>query len=270
MVYGGLVVGVWLWVLMGNLADSLLLFPSTHPLAADHGQTIAYGDGTLHMAAWWPGARADGALPEGPEVSVAVVHFTGNGSRAEEDILALRRQWNRPGVVVFAVNYPGYGASSGPARLREIVPAARAAAAHVRGRYPGARLIGSGNSIGCTAVLRLAAEGLVDGLVLVNPPPLHRIILRQHGWWNLWVLAGPVSMMVPQELNALRSAPLAVVPAVMLTARNDEIVGVAHQDAVAQAYGGRLTRLYHDGGHNDLPLDTSIALREAIEQMLAE
>src|SRR5205814_930955 len=60
-----------------------------------------------------------------------------------------------------------------------------------------------GASIGSAVALHVAANRDVRGLVLHNPPPLRQIILRNYGWWNLWLLAGPVALQIPRDLDSI-------------------------------------------------------------------
>src|SRR6478736_2180132 len=59
-----------------------------------------------------------------------------------------------------------------------------------------------GASIGSAVAMDVAANREVRGLILHNPPPLRQIILRNYGWWNLWLLAGPVALQIPRELDS--------------------------------------------------------------------
>src|SRR5262249_27797813 len=111
-----------------------------------------------------------------------------------------------------------------------------------------------GTSIGVTAALYLAASRPTEiaGLILHNPVPLREIILRQFGWWNLWLLAGPVALQIPQDLASIPNAKASRAPAVFLLAEEDEIVAPRFHQLVVQAYVGekRIIEL-RDARHND-------------------
>ena len=49
----------------------------------------------------------------------------------------------------------------------------------------------------------VAANRPVAAIVLQNPPPLRQLILGHYGWWNLWLIATPVALGVPSELDSL-------------------------------------------------------------------
>src|SRR5436190_24397648 len=100
------------------------------------------------------------------------------------------------------MNYPGFGGSSGPARLKRMSPAAFAAFDALKSKAPNQPIFVFGSSIGSAVAMNVAAHRAVRGRVLHNPPPLRQIILRSYGWWNLWLLAGPVALQIPHVLDS--------------------------------------------------------------------
>jgi pimeloyl-ACP methyl ester carboxylesterase len=247
-------------------ADRLLLFPSTQPL--DYP-----GESSVSVPA--PSGNVDvstiRSAPDGSEPDAYVLNFTGNASRGEYEAELVADEWAGHLVEVWSVNYPGYGRSTGPAKMKSIPPAALAVYDALAKRAGTKPIYLSGRSLGTTVALYVAAHRPAAGLVLQNPPPLQRLILQHHGWWNLWLLAGPVAMQVPADLNSLRSAPQIHVPAVFVLAERDTIVPPPYQQMVVSAYGG-LKRIVTVLGadHND-PIEGKSAeqLREAIDSLLA-
>jgi pimeloyl-ACP methyl ester carboxylesterase len=136
------------------------------------------------------------------------------------------------------MNYPGYGGSEGGAKLKLIPPAALAAYDALAEVARGRPIFVEGNSLGTAPALYVAAHRPVAGLILQNPPPLQSLILRRHGWYNLWLVAGPVAMHVPAELNSLKTAPQVTAPAIFVVAHHDNVVPLAYQRRVVNAYGG--------------------------------
>jgi uncharacterized protein len=222
-------------IVFGGCADRMLLFPTTHPI--DAGQAIRRMidvDGRT-VEVWT--ARSPAVL-EGAEVHGFVLEFGGNATRAEQIVRHVADRWQRHAIEVWVMNYPGFGGSEGPARLARIPGAAIATYDQLQ-RVAGERpIFVAGNSLGSAAALHVAANRPTAGLVLQNPPPLQRLIVRRHGWWNLWLAAGPVALQVPPELNALLTAPRVHSPGVFLLADQDEIVPPVHQRAVVDAYAG--------------------------------
>jgi pimeloyl-ACP methyl ester carboxylesterase len=238
--------GVALVLTMG-CADRLLLFPTRRPL--DSGGAVRhllpFHGGELELFhACSPGCGNRRA-------AVVDLALIGNGSRAEPAILDAAERWGDRPVEVWAVNWPGYGASSGEARLADIAPAALAAFDHVADGRP---VIVSGHSLGTAAALYVAAHRPVAGLVLLNPPPLRQLIVGRHGWWNLWLLAFPVAWQVPCDLDSLANGRRCSAPAVFLLSGQDTIVPLAYQWRVVDAYvGPKQIVVDPTAGHNDFP-----------------
>ena len=132
--------------------------------------------------------------------------------------------WNDRAVEIWGMNYPGFGGSTGPARLSQIGPAALAAFDELKRQAGGRPIVLFGASIGATAALHVAAQRPETRLILHNPPPLRQMILRQFGWWNLWLLAGPVALQIPRDLDSLSNAKAIHAPAIFLLAEKDEVV----------------------------------------------
>src|SRR5690349_16038290 len=109
---------------LAHLPDLLILFPTTAQINA-HGATrklIPFENGQLELwiAKSQATKRAGGA-------DFYVLRFYGNADRAERWVTAEVEMWNRRAVEVWGMNYPGFGGSAGPARLKRIGPAALAA-----------------------------------------------------------------------------------------------------------------------------------------------
>ena len=112
-----------------------------------------------------------------------------------------------------------------------------------------------GTSIGTTAALHVAAQRPVAGVILQNPPPLRQIILRQYGWWNLWLIAGPVAWHIPAALDSLANARAIHVRGVFLLAAKDEIVAPRFQRLVVDAYAGEKQIVPLPGASHNSPID---------------
>jgi fermentation-respiration switch protein FrsA (DUF1100 family) len=86
---------------------------------------------------------------------------------------------------------------------------------------------------------------------LHNPPPLPELILRRHGWWNLWVLALPTAVQIPEALDSIENARRVTAPALFLSSTGDRVVPTYYQDLIAKAYAGDWELVAIPGGHND-------------------
>ena len=192
-------------------------------------------------------------LPDGREVQVwttrsaaaanrqpsaYVLRYCGNGERAEDAAWRERATWESLPVEIWAMNYPGFGGSSGPGTLDAIPRAALATCQELRRRSGAKPIFLSGFSLGSAVALDVAAHEHVSGLLLRNPPPIREVVTGQYGWWNLWLLAGPTAAQVPRELDSLRNARQVSAPAVFVIAGADQTVPRKYQRLVTAAYAG--------------------------------
>src|SRR5947208_12390875 len=190
-------------ILFGALPDHLILFPSRAPIDAGGAirRNIPFDNGELEI---WT-AKSQAARKSG-HADVYVLRFYGNADRAERWVAAEAEMWNERTVEIWGMNYPGFGGSTGPARLAQIAPAALAAFDELQHHADDKPIVPFGTSIGATAALYIAAQRPIAGLILHNPVPLREIILRRFGWWNLWLLAGPIALQIPRDLDSIQNA----------------------------------------------------------------
>jgi pimeloyl-ACP methyl ester carboxylesterase len=112
-----------------------------------------------------------------------------------------------------------------------------------------------GASLGTTTALHIAAHRKIAGVILHNPPALRQIILRQFGWWNLWLFAGPMASKIPAELDSVANARAAQAPAIFLLAENDEVVAPRFQRLVVDAYAGEKRIIPLAGAGHNSPIE---------------
>jgi hypothetical protein len=86
---------------------------------------------------------------------------------------------------------------------------------------------------------------------LQNPPAIRSLILSNFGWWNLWLLAGPIALQIPSELDSPANAARVTAPAVFALAEDDTFVVPKNQRKVVDAYAGPKRVISMAGGHND-------------------
>jgi pimeloyl-ACP methyl ester carboxylesterase len=184
-----------------------------------------------------------------------VLRFYGNADRADRWVAAEAEMWNNRAVEVWGMNYPGFGGSTGPARLARLGPAALAAFDALKRAAGDRPIVVFGASLGTTTALHVAAHRQVAGLILHNPPPLRQIILRQFGWWNLWLLAGPLAQKIPADLDSIANARAVRAPAIFLLADRDEIIAPRFQRLVVDAYAGEKRVIQLAGADHNSPVE---------------
>jgi pimeloyl-ACP methyl ester carboxylesterase len=262
------IVALYLAVMfLAHLPDLLILFPSTAAIDA-HGATrkvVPFDKGELEL---WT-ARSQVAQ-QSDQPAIYILRFYGNADRAEHWVAAEAEMWNDRSVEIWGMNYPGYGGSTGPARLARIGPAALAAFDAMKENAGNRPIVPFGASIGTTAALHIAAQRPVRGLILHNPPALRPMILRQFGWWNLWLLAGPVALQIPRDLDNIANGRRAHVPAIFLLADEDEVVAPRFQKLVADAYAGEKRVIALRGAYHNTPIEGAAVadLYQALDWLL--
>jgi hypothetical protein len=238
----------------GSCVDHLVLHPSSDPVPVPGGSKITLTpapDQTGEVEVW---SLRTAAVAPTTQPKAFVLAFIGNADRAEYAVQRNAEDWADRPVEVWAVNYPGYGGSTGPARLAAIGPAVLAAYDSLHAVAGSRPIFLSGMSLGTAAALHVAANRPVAGLVLQNPPPLRKLILERYGWWNLWLAAGPAALHIPSDLDSLANARRTTAPGVFLLAQEDEIVPPRFARAVADAFAGEKRLIPLPGAnHNDAP-----------------
>jgi uncharacterized protein len=239
-------------ILFGHLPDHLILFPSSTPIDP-HGavrKTVPFENGQLEL---WT-AKSKPAQAKG-HAETYVLHFYGNADRADRWAAAEAEMWNNRAVEIWGMNYPGFGGSTGPARLSRIGPAALAAFDELRRHADARPILLFGASLGSAAALHVAAHRPVSGLILHNPAALRQMILHQFGWWNLWLLAGPVALQIPRDLDSIANAKTIHAPAIFLLAEKDEVVAPRFHRLVVDAYAGEKRVISMRGAYHNSPIE---------------
>src|SRR4029077_7102096 len=256
-------------IFLGHLPDHLILFPTRAPIDAGGAvrKTIPFQNGELEV---WT-AKSRRAQEQG-RADIFILRFYGNADRADRWAAAEAEMWGDRAVEIWGMNYPGFGGSTGPARLSRIGPAALAAFDELKHHADDRPIVPFGASIGATAALCVAAQRAVGGLILHNPPPLREMILRQFGWWNLWLLAGPIALQLPRDLDSIENAKAIHAPGIFLLAEHDEVVAPRFHRFVVNAYAGEKRVINVPGAfHNDPIEGTALTdLDRDLDWLLAE
>ena len=234
-------------VTMSPWLDRLVLYPTTEPVPAGKAVRRTVSVASSDLEVWVSSSRL--ARVSG-QPDFYLLCFYGNASRAEFGADADANLFPDQSMEVWAVNYPGYGGSTGPARLAKIGPAALAAFDVLASIAGGRPIILLGLSLGTTAALYVAAHRRVAGVILQDPLALREMILGRHGWWNLWLLAGPLALKVPPELDSVANAKAVQAPGIIVTDQLDEVVPPKYQALVIRAYAGSKQVVPVPSGHH--------------------
>jgi len=198
-------------------------------------------------------ARSPGAKSAEPQAYV--LFFVGKGDRADRWISAVAGAWGEKPVEVWGMNYPGSGESTdGTPRLKTAAEEALFVFDHVNALAKGKPVFIHAWSFGTAMGLCVSARRPVSGMVLQNPPPLKQLILGRYGWWNLWLIAGPLALQIPEELDSVENARKTAARAVFILAGRDSLVPAEYQKKVVEAYSGEKRVVSMPGAGHDSPL----------------
>lgn len=256
---------------LAHLPDHLILFPTRSPI--DPGgavrKAVPFKGGELEV---WT-AKSHRAQQQG-HADIFILRFYGNADRADRWAAEEADMWSDRAVEIWGMNYPGFGGSTGPARLSRIGPAALATFDELKRHADDRPIVAFGTSIGATAALHVAASrpAGIAGLILHNPVPLRQIILLRFGWWNLWLLAGPVALQIPRDLDSIANARAIRAPAIFLLAEKDEVVPPRYHRLVVNACAGEKRVIQLPGAHHNDPIEsTALAnLNNTLDWLLAK
>ena len=144
-----LAIGIVYFAVMffGHLPDHLILFPTTAPIDANSAvrKMLPFQNGQLEV--WTAKSRL--AQQKGG-ADIYVLRFYGNADRADRWAAAEAEMWDDRAVEVWGMNYPGFGGSTGPARLSRIGPAALTAFDELKRQAADRPVVVFGTSIGAT------------------------------------------------------------------------------------------------------------------------
>jgi pimeloyl-ACP methyl ester carboxylesterase len=184
-----------------------------------------------------------------------VLKLIGASGRAETAGTHPLDVWTDMAGEVWAANPPGYGRSSGRARLSSLLPTALAAFDYLRTPAGDRPVLVTGRSLGGALALCLAALRPVAGLVVRDPPHLRDVILTRFGWPTGWFPAAALAAGVPEELDTTAAAQRCHAPAVFLTSARDRVVPPACQRRLLAHYAGEKQIVqFSQAGHLDPPL----------------
>lgn len=258
--------------MLRRIANSVLLEPTRNAIPAKHKTQVALPHVGGAIDLWIE--RANAATTD--DVELFVLKYGGTASRAERGTTHPLDFWTDVRAEVWCMNWPGFGAGEGKATITAIAPAGDAVYQELRRVAAGRPILVTGNSLGSTVALYVAAKYRnASGLLLRNPPALRQIIVGKHGWWNGWIGAWLVAQQVPRTLDAIANSRGSDVPALFVVSGRDRIVPVPYQEKVYEAYAGPKNYvLFAEADHADPPGEGDIQpYRRALDwlrwQMLA-
>ena len=213
------------------------------------------------LAAWWlPSALAEAA----PAAMLYLHGNEGNLAREVDRLQALRRL----GLPILAIDYRGYGQSSGPppseAQLYEDAAAAWNHLTHVIGLEP-TQLVIYGHSLGGAVAAELALRQPAACAIV-----LESTFTSMADMGRLRYPIFPIDWLLNQRFDTAERVARLLQPIVIVHGTRDDIVpvGMAEQLFVAAREPKRLLLVH--GGHEDALQNSGQLLHEAITQLVQQ
>ncbi|HYG64479.1 MAG TPA: alpha/beta fold hydrolase [Thermoanaerobaculia bacterium] len=192
-------------------------------------------------------ARAAPSLP--PDAPV-VLFFHGNGENLQTmNWAGMFEDLEQLGVAYLAVDYPGYGRSSGKPSEEGLMATGDAAVAWARRQHSGRPVVLCGWSLGAATVIPTAARHPEDvrGLIALSPWTSLKDVASHH------FPAFLVKALLRERYDSLEAARRIRVPALVIHGDLDDLIPAAQGKLVAEALAGPKKWVSLPGaGHNDL------------------
>ena len=242
--------------MLQRLADAIILCPSKNEIRVEHKTrtVLRHTGGEIDL---WVQHRG-GAKDKDPEVFV--LKFGGTGSRAERATMHPLDFWDEMAGEIWAPNWPGFGTTRTRASLPPLFDVGVHCYEEIRKAADGRPVVITGNSLGTSVALAVAAKYRdMAALILRNPPPLRQLIVGKHGWYSFGVGAWLISRYVPKSLDSIANARGSDVPALFVTSGKDRMVPPAYQRMIFDAYAGpKQCMLLADADHSDFPAEHEV------------
>jgi fermentation-respiration switch protein FrsA (DUF1100 family) len=247
-------------VLVRLIEPKLAFFPSRGETETPAGFGVAYrpiavatADGQT-LGGWW--------MPH-PSARATILYLHGNGGNLSLWTPILVETWRR-GYAVFAIDYRGYGLSTGrpsEAGLRRDVEAALVTLNDLPDRAP-APLVYWGRSLGAVMAAYAASRRPPDGLVLESGFPSMRSVLEGS---PLWLLSWFSSYSFP----AARWLADVAAPTLVLHGDRDSVIPFRLGERLFETVRGpkRFVRIA-GGDHNDTVPPDPPAYWEAVAEFV--
>lgn len=190
-----------------------------------------------------PGAQV--AIAVRPRTgSKALVYFGGNA----EDVVGSLAEWEVacPERAIYAMQYRGYGGSSGRPTERSLRSDARALFRIVQTQQPDVMVVG--RSLGSSLAIQLAAEEQVSRLVLIAPFESILAIAQRTAPFL------PMGLLLRDRYESTRYAHAVTCPTLVLAASDDELVppGDTHALLAAFPQGVATLKVIENADHNSV------------------
>jgi uncharacterized protein len=211
---------------------ALIYYPQPKSASDDNTLTLdADGERLLIATRRRPGADA-------------VIYFGGNAEDVSHSLPTLADAF--PERSLYALNYRGYGGSTGKPSETGLIADALVLFDHVHADHP--HIIVIGRSLGSGVATHIASERPVERLVLVTPyDSMLNIAASQFPYL-------PIRWLLLDKFESWRYAPKVTAPTQLIAAQNDEVIPLARTESLHRYFAHSLATLtvIRGVGHNTI------------------
>jgi uncharacterized protein len=183
-----------------------------------------------------------------------LLFFHGNAGNFGRPVRQTRfRGLTQDGTGLFAVNYRGYGGSTGAPTEDGLAQDARAAHAAAAALFGAERVVGYGESLGTGVVLKLAAEAPLKAVILEAPYLSTAAVAQQ-----LYPYV-PVGLLMHDQFRSDQTIGKVRAPLLVLHGERDGVIPFSQGEALfALANPPKRFIRFPEGNHENLPAHGSV------------
>jgi uncharacterized protein len=180
-------------------------------------------------------SNAPSAAAEAPAGALAgaIIYFGGNAEDVRHSLPGLATAF--PDRALYAMNYRGYGGSTGKPSEAALIADARVLFDRVHADHP--KIIVIGRSLGSGVAVHLASERQVERLILVTPYDSIANLAAAHFPYF------PVRWLLTDKFESWRYAQKITTPTRLIAAQNDEVIPLASTQALYRHFPQSLVTL---------------------------
>ncbi len=187
--------------------------------------------------------------PAADDVAPVILFFHGNGENLQTMAYSgIYQDFQNLGVHFLAMDYPGYGKSTGSASEKMLLEAADSAFVWIADRFFDHPKIICGWSLGAGVAFQTAAKysHLLDGFIALSPWSSLTDVAAAH--YPRWL----VNLALRESYNSLEAAAKIQCPALIIHGENDRIIPASQGESVAKTLSNAEWISVTQTGHNDL------------------
>ena len=175
-----------------------------------------------------------------------ILYFHGNGGALRYRVDRFRKLI-ADGIGLVALEYRGYGGSSGSPSEAGLIADSEAAYAFAAAHYPAQHLVLWGESLGTAVAIALAAERPVGRVILEAPFTSAVAVAATHYWYM------PVRLLMRDQFRSDERIGKVTAPVLILHGKQDAVVPYAMGEQLfALTKAPKHIARFLDGGHEDL------------------